>query len=499
MSTEQQEKQKVKHWIKEHIQDRWDIVFIIALLIGIGIRLYYLNINTAVWWDEGEYLATASHWAFNIPYGVNYHRGILFPFLGAIFLKLRLGEAAIRFFLVFLPSIGSLILTYFLGKKMYNKAVGSIATLIMSTSWVNLFWTARVATDFLGLFFGLATFYYFWTGYVEQKDTKKLIFMGIAAALGFLTRPANLLIPVILGIFLLITEHFKFLKEKRLWYMGIAAIITSLPYLIWNIISFGSPIAFTQGYDAGIVSQSSFAWQNLPWIYQYLGTIGFVFFIIGLITLANFFLGLDLIIKKKEHKLNADLLTVLSIVLILAFFIFYIRSTEDRWLLPLSPFIFLLVGKGANAILEQVKKIKPILIFAGIMGILVIGIYMNAQTADTLIQNKKDSYLQVKLGAEWMKANSNPGDTLLSISTPQTLYYSQRTVLSYSEIKDQQEFITFLQKTKPKYLTISIFEPHPQWIYQFVANRTDLVTPIQGYFMDQAQTKPMLIVYKINT
>ncbi|MBI5391370.1 glycosyltransferase family 39 protein [Candidatus Woesearchaeota archaeon] len=496
-----EQKEKFKKRIINYLQDKWDVVFILALVLGISLRLQYLTINQAVWWDEAEYLSTALHWAFHIPYEVNYHRGILFPFLSAMFLKIGLKEMAIRFFLVFIPSIGVIVLTYLLGKRMYNKAVGSIAAFITSTFWVSLFWGARVSTDFLGLFFALLAFYCFWVGFVEQKNTRYLILAGAAGALGFLTRPSNLLIGVILAVFLLITERVGFLKEKKLWFAVLAAIVVSLPYFIWNIVQFGSPLAFTQGYDAGIQANASFAWNNLTWVYSYLNPIFFIMFVVGAVSVGSVIVGLDLLWKKQETKLKPDLLSILTILIVLAFFIFYIRSTEDRWLLPMSPFLFLFAGKGIVFVMQQAEKIQwKQKINAGmvvLIAVLVIGSYMNYNQADQTIQAKKDSYVQVRSGAEWMKANSGPNDIILSISRPQTMYYSQRNTLSYSEVKNEQEFANFIKDVKPKYFTISVFEPHPGWIYQFIQNNKEMAVPVQGYFFDAQQTKPALIIYQV--
>jgi len=58
---------KKKDWkesIALFLNKNSNLILIVILLFAIVIRLKYLTINQAVWYDEAEYLNTAKYWAF---------------------------------------------------------------------------------------------------------------------------------------------------------------------------------------------------------------------------------------------------------------------------------------------------------------------------------------------------------------------------------------------------------------------------------------------------
>src|SRR3989338_559586 len=111
---------KKETW-KAWFADNYNKIFIAIFILAIALRLYYHNVNSAVWWDEADYLSSAKHFFFDVPYKYNPQRGILFQLLIGILFKLGLSEAATKFFVVLLTSVGIVVLTYLLGKQMYDK------------------------------------------------------------------------------------------------------------------------------------------------------------------------------------------------------------------------------------------------------------------------------------------------------------------------------------------------------------------------------------------
>ena len=140
---------KIEHFLR----DRYNLMFLGIFLIAFIIRVYYFiyTYNQPLWWDEAEYMSMAKNILYGIPFDFNPQRPILFPLLISLFLWL--GEGAVRFFISFLPSLGIVIVTYLLGREIYNKEVGLIASFIMAVFWSLLFDTTRIHADVLGLFF----------------------------------------------------------------------------------------------------------------------------------------------------------------------------------------------------------------------------------------------------------------------------------------------------------------------------------------------------------
>ena len=75
------------------------------------------------------------------------------------------------------------------------------------------------------------------------------------------------------------------------------------------------------------------------------------------------------------------------------------------------------------------------------------------------IENKKESYLPVKLSGLWIKENSNKEDVVLSKSVPQTYYYSERETYGVPKPENFEEEI---KGKNVKYVIVSVFEMHPE-------------------------------------
>jgi hypothetical protein len=86
---------------------------------------------------------------------------------------------------------------------------------------------------------------------------------------------------------------------------------------------------------------------------------------------------------------------------------------------------------------------------------------------------------------------------------PQTIYYSERSTypfdLAYRRDlppkNNESDFIEFIKTSKPKYMTLSIFEMNEQWATDLPQKYPNLLTPAQVY---KQGDKPALIIYEFN-
>ena len=482
--------------------------FLIAILVfSFSINLYYffLTKDQPLWWDESEYMSTAKSWAFDIPYKISPQRPPLFPLLGAITFKLGLSDLIFKFLFVLVPTVLNAFVVYLIGKEMFNEKVGIVAAFIMSVFWSLVFWTARFHPDSLALLLQMLSIYFFWLAFVKYKKTRFSLLTGLFAGLAFLVKIQSLLIFPIFGIFLIVHEKFGFLKKREFWYTGLVFFITILPYLVWNFFRYGSILAFFSGYTQDVVSNKiPFAWNMFNFVFVFTEWPYFILFLIGIgFSLFALILSFDLLIKGKNEKLGADFFSIITILVVLSFFIFYMRikTAEERWLYLMAPFIFLFAGKSLDLIYEKIKKYNKIIAAVLVVALLFTGAYFHIKHADQIIEIKKESYLPVKLAALWMKENSDQNDRIFSISFPQTQYYSDRETLSYwpphSGYETVEEFVKWLDEVKPKFLTISIFENHPEWIVPYVQSNPNRFIPVQGYFLDPENKQLTLAIYEI--
>jgi len=506
-------KEKTREWLR----DKYNLGFLLVLLGSIIVRIYYfiLTKTQPCWWDECEYLSTGLHWATGIPYYVNSQRPPLLPFLEFLIFKLGLGEITIRLILI-LFSVGVVTLVYLIGKEMYDKKVGLIASVIMAVFWEALFNTTRLHVEIPLLFLTYISLLFFWRGYVkepffeketlakENKKKKYVWLFGVFLALAFLTKYTIFLFGLTLLIFLLVTERFKFLKEKNLWIALLLFFIILIPYFIWAYSSFNTLFPFLKAGGKGDVGRSLLesSKEIFGYIPSFLGWAFFIVFLIGLISLLiKLILGFDLFIKRENREIDSDFFNLIFIIIFTFYFAFVMRGGEDRWVLPIALPLLLITGKGFSIIYDFMKKYNRYIAIGLVVILLAIGSYQEIKQADFIIKNKVSSYLQVKEAALWMKENSNPSDKIFSVSLPQTFYYSERETWSYTEDKEHNFignaslFEKFLFEEKPKYLTVSIFEYLPPWIVPYIDEHKDMFKPVQGY-VTQDQ-KPLLVVYAV--
>ena len=102
---------------------------------------------------------------------------------------------------------------------------------------------------------------------------------------------------------------------------------------------------------------------------------------------------------------------------------------------------------------------------------------------------------QVKLAGLWLKQVSDKNDVVISQSNPQIAYYSERDVYGYGDMPEEQ-FQKLIEEVKPRYMMVSIFEQHPEWVFSYPERNKDRWVPVQAYFVDQEQKQAILVIYE---
>src|SRR3989344_300380 len=471
------EKEKLKLFLKENLP------IILILLFGFIVRIYYLILtkNQAEWYDSGEYLSTGLHWFFNIPYDINPQRPILFPLMEGILLNFGASETLLKIILELIPSTLLILISYLIVKEMYNKRLALLVALFTSVFWLILFNTVRLHADILLLLFSYLAVLFFWKGYVKKQKNYYIWLVGIFIALAFMTKLIGGLFGVIILVFLLFADKLKFLKI--------------LPYLIWQNNTYGNYTAFFSGShvlsEPGDLGNKPIAWYVFNFIPWMLHTPMFILFLVGVITLYSLILSLDLIIKNKSQEKYNDLFIVLWILITLIYFVFFERDAEDRWLLPIALPLLVLVSKGLHFIYDIIKKYQKTIAIIVFIGLILVGGYFQIARASETINNKKDSYKEVKDASLWLKDHTNKDDIIFSKSSTQMTYYAQRQVLGFGG--NETEFRDQVQKYKPKYIVFSVFEPHGVTL-EYPQKFNSSLEPVQAYFADTEKQQPILVI-----
>lgn len=496
-------KQSLINWFKKP----YNLALVGVLLFTFFLRFHYFLMTKSqpLWWDEAVYGSLAKNlvhggiWDHTVVIATERtFRPPLLPLLWAFFLEIGIGEAGLRFVLEFIPSMLSVFFVYLIGKEMYNKKIGLIAAFIFSVLWIHLFYTARLLTDIPQLAFLFPSVYCF---IKSQKHDFNAKYFGISIfllSLSTLFRFPNGIFFFAYFLFLIITKKFYLIKNKKFWIAGIIGLIPLLIFFSFNYINYNNifPAFFGEDYfgKESTGPKPPLGFYLIGFVLLYLKTPFLIFFIIGLILiLFELVAGYDLIDKK--YRLESHLILLLLLITIFSFFIFWLRSAEDRWLFPIALPLSIWAGLGTESVYKFFKQYNKQISIILVLVILAFGAYQQILHADALIKNKKETYLQVRQGFEWIKENT-PADSLLlgqSISA-YAVYYAERDYLYLP--KDYN--ITRIDEINADYLVVHVFAPQPEYINEYLQSNQDKWQPINGFFFDEAKQQPALIIYKNN-
>ena len=504
---------KIVTWLKEN----WILTAI--LIIALVLRLFFFQATVmqgqTSWWDSAEYLSIGLHYSDGTPYMVSPIRPPLFQYMLAGLISAGATEWFMILLLTLLPSVFVIYCIYLLVKEILGKRAGLISAFFAAVSWNFIFWSNRAQPDFISLAVQVLAIYFFWKmmavkddppedstwdseklGTAKKLRTKYAMIAAAYAAFGFYFKISALLIPLGLAIFVLIKDRLSAFAKKEYWIYLVTYIGCFIPYMVWAWISFKNILPILVPYSDQIIRDTAYGWGTLAFFNIFGLQWMFWIFLVGMIATLKVFLYLDIIAKDKEKAFDYRILVITFILLMLAFFVFYIRAIEDRWIFLLLPFMCLVCA----SILESLCKFFDGKDLRWVGVVIVIGLLMGTAYEQVtygkiLLDQKKGSYMEVKQAAEWMASNSRTSDIIMSISYPQTVWYSKRHVETYSTM-DVTTFEEYLNEHHPLYVTVSVFEPHPQWIYEWTLDSNNAV-PVNAYYQDVAQTQPTLIIYQL--
>ncbi len=524
-SSDEVEKRKsgIKNFFFGWVEDNYDKTFLLVLAVAFLIRfwIFTITLDQALWYDEASYLATAKKWGLGLDV-VDiwyYRRGFFWPAFASLFYMVGLGEISIKLSVV-LISTGIVASSYFLIKEMFNKKLALLVSTALTFSWLILFFTARPLTEIPSTLLVMISLIFFWKGYVKKQGNKFIYLFALFFALSALTRMQYLTFAPVFLIFIFIKERFNMFKNKALWISLIIFSIVFIPHMILYYQHYGNPVTdilshyFFIDVSGGSIETTEkitgppnriFAYfLDLPYIIR--GTqqsglpsiasqILFLLFLIGIpYFFIDLFLGFDKIFS--NEKIQNKLFILLWIIIPLLY-LGYVTTdyVEQRYVMPVLPFIFLItifpLFKSRALLIKNFKLEKSSAVI--IISLLIILLMPNLIWGVNLTKSKISSYYEVKQAGIWIKQNSNPNDIVITASHPQIAYYSERS--TYIQGNNETEFENKIEELKPRFLILSMFESHPQWLLQYPQSHQGLLKPVHAL---QQQSQPVLIIYEFD-
>ncbi len=493
---------------------RENYLLIIILFAGFLVRLFYFlkAMHQPLWWDEAEYLSKGLELAGKTSFKVFWapHRQIGAPLLWALFFKLGLGEIAIRVFELFMSVLG-IWLTYLVGKEIFNKRVGLIACSMMAFSYLYLFFTIRTLNGLPTSVLWLATIYFFWKGYFSKGSPFYIYAAALTAVISFVIYYSIGFLFVSLFLFLLITDRFRFLKNKHVIFAFIGAIVALTPMFVWYYHNTGHILPMLSN---ALSVKSSSAGQLYWFTYikffpMYLHSWGSLYLFIFIVAVAYMLfmivLGYDLLIKPEMNEPKKYLFLFLWVLPILLAFMWVYRTNpngEPRFMLPIFAALFISISILFDKLYIKLSKTNKLFAAGVIIALLVVFAVPQLVLANNLIMTKLNSYAQIRDAGLWIRAHSSPDDIIVSASRPQLTYYARRktisTKLSLTDpTPDKAGAIALYKKIRPRYFVVSVFERPPDWFNKLPQDNPDQLVPVQAYYINyKGRQMPAVVIYE---
>lgn len=420
-------------------------VFLLAFILRVSL------IGSRIGQDEVYYVGYAT----DIIHGRSWSN--VFPplfelILVPILLLKNESEIAVHIFMALLGALG-VTLTYFIGRKFFNRTAGIIGAIFLMFNTTHWFFSDFGMLDVPATLFALAGFYFFWLGYTQKKE-KYLMLGSIFTSGAVLIRYTIFPSAAMIGYLILFDR--KNLKNKVL--MGYLI----LPFVVWGLWMYyfisqqGWLWNWWQSYVTGQLS------INVPFYSYFQNTYNE--FLLPIVTLFVLFASLFLFLKKRnfaQTKYNEFIFIILfalvyiyisqryvgdqqqaalGFITLLMVAVLYLFKSENvqkfaiiyaatvfiffsplgvkfpRYLMPAIPIMYLLVGQ----VVSDLRKNKIFFLVA----LFVIAIFIFSNFGDTVSKLVVDKNINdVKYAAQKFINDNSPECSKVYSRTWYGFYY----------------------------------------------------------------------------
>lgn len=388
------------------------------LLLGIGLRIYNLGTNS-VWFDEAIFLLFGS--TIN---GLSELSEIVFTYLrlgqwkmlnpAYTFFASYWGMFAKNEFMARLPSaifgIISVLLIYYLGKSLFNRKAGLVSAFILAISPFHIYYSQELRMYSLITLLTIISVYFF-RKFLEYGRYTFLIGYIIFIVLNIYTQTVTILILFAEIIFFLFYRK-RYAVLFRKWLkghiiIGLSLIPGMLLMALWlktytKLTAWEARISTTSELGRISLGIPFFTFKNF--CIGYNATPSIYLLAVG-IFLILFFLSLFKTDKKEE-------MNFCLICLFIPMFIMYVFQTfiyADRYLIPSSIFLYLIIGNG----LAYIKKTFTIIIMTVISILCFFSLYNyynNYMPVSLEERIAEHSHKEYKEAVDYILSNSREGD-----------------------------------------------------------------------------------------
>jgi len=425
------------------------LIILIILILTITL-FYFFNANKGYWWDEAVYLGLAKNLYEGKGYFINFNdenfRPPLFPFIIYLLWKFfGVSELLVRLVLPIF-AILSVITLYIFVKKMYDEEKAIIASLILATSHMFIFYSLKILPESLFIFLSTLSLYFFYLA-IELNKKKYFLFAGVTMALSFLARYPGL----ILALFYLLYPLFSRKKSKwfkdRMYWLGMALFfILLVPWLWMNQINFKSPIGSL--FAVGVTVTNN--WYFGEWYYYFVHWIE-TFGLFGIFVIP----GVIFLVGKYKDFRSKFILLVASMSFL---FFLLIPRKELRYLLHYFTVYIVLISIGTSEFRKWIKSKKLMLL------VIIAFTLVNFMAAIQMITSDMNVETSLSSAGLYLK-NIIPENTrIMSNNYPILYYFAEKQVAFFPQ--NESEIGNYITDYNISFFVIESREPtYPEYVW----------------------------------
>ena len=348
--------------MKQRLSNLWNHpVGQVGLLLAICLALYFVNLGQWDLWnpDEPRYAQVAREmvnggdWILMHFNGKTYaDKPPLFFWLIAFssFLWQGFTSFSVRFPSAFFGTL-AVLLTFFIGKKLYSSRTGFLAGLILATSHEFAYLSTRANIDATLTFFTTASLYCFvkWYGFKEDERGeavwfKKLAIYGfyICLALATLAKgPVGFILPLLVGfVYLVVQKDWNGIKRMKLIQGMILFIIIVLAWYLPALLKGGKEY-FNETIMLHTVDRFAKGSSHIRPFYYYFYNfpadfLPWIFFLPAAIAYG---------LSGGRAGIKREFLFLFVWFAVIFIFFSFSKGKRGLYLLPLFPAVSLMVGK----------------------------------------------------------------------------------------------------------------------------------------------------------
>jgi len=331
----------MKNWLK-----KYDLLILI-LLIGLGLRIYHLG-HESLWLDEAVTISGAGTNLANIFHSfwtMDYNPSLFWLILHYWMQIFGTSEFATRFLSVIF-GLGDLLMVYMIGKLIFNRKIGLLATLLMALSIFHIAYSQEARMYSLLMFLSLASMYFF-IELLNKKGVKYIYGYIIFSILALYSHTFGFLIIIVQNIYYF-SLYQKLKKTLKLKYWILIQALLMVLILPWFILLYRQ-IAISDND----VWKLPFKLINLAYIVEDFAGSRLLLLIFTLSILAAVFSEISFKRLLTRGKNIFLLLLWLVVGIVTPFFISYFFASmylSAKYSIVALPAFYLLVAKGLSNI-----------------------------------------------------------------------------------------------------------------------------------------------------